>query len=79
MPATDGSGNPEDPIKETQTVALVDIDGDGDTDAVFGNADGTDHVLQRRRHIQALRACVPAPAVGSAIHASTRGAPAASC
>ena len=41
VPATDGSGNPEDPIKETQTVALVDIDGDGDTDAVFGNADGT--------------------------------------
>ena len=38
---TDGSGDPEDPVKETVGVTLIDVDGDGDTDVVFGNADGT--------------------------------------
>ena len=41
VPSTDGSGNAGDPIKQTQSVTLIDVDGDGDTDAVFGNADGT--------------------------------------
>ena len=40
-PATDGSGVGADAIEETQSVALADVDGDGDVDAVFGNADGT--------------------------------------
>ena len=34
-----GAGS--DPIQDSQSVALIDVDGDGDTDAVFGNADGT--------------------------------------
>jgi hypothetical protein len=41
VPSTDGSGNPSDPVEETVSVTLIDVDGDGDTDAVFGNADGT--------------------------------------
>ena len=41
VPATDGSGNAEDVVKATISVVLSDVDGDGDTDAIFGNADGT--------------------------------------
>ena len=41
VPSTDGSGSAADPIKHSQSVTLIDVDGDGDTDAVFGNADGT--------------------------------------
>jgi hypothetical protein len=41
VPSTDGSGAPSDPVKETVGVTLVDVDGDGDIDAVFDNADGT--------------------------------------
>ena len=41
VPSTDGSGSAADPIKHSQSVTLIDVDGDGDTDAVFGNADGS--------------------------------------
>ena len=40
VPATDGSGA-ADPIHDTGMVALLDVDGDGDTDIVFGNQDGS--------------------------------------
>ena len=33
VPSTDGSGNAADPIKNSQSVTLIDVDGDGDTDA----------------------------------------------
>ena len=41
VPATDGSGAATDPIHDTGMVALLDVDGDGDTDIVFGNQDGS--------------------------------------
>ena len=43
VPNTNGQSDPlaNDPIKGSQSVDLMDVDGDGDTDAVFGNADGT--------------------------------------
>ena len=34
-------GDPATAPESSQSVTLVDVDGDGDTDAVYGNADGT--------------------------------------
>ena len=44
VPATDGSSDPADVIRQTTSVTLGDVDSDGDTDAIFGNADGTSTV-----------------------------------
>ena len=43
VPNTNGQSDPlaNDPIKGSQSVDLMDVDGDGDTEVVFGNADGT--------------------------------------